>query len=90
MPTPNDKTAPEPTDSGSNGNQGENLPDGALENIAAGVQDIAAGYSESDVSDAEERLKAYSKKTDEEIARLKKETLKAMDPSGRDPLGWLD
>ena len=38
------------------------MPDGALANIAAGVQDIAAGYSESDVSDAEERLKAYSKK----------------------------
>lgn len=59
MPTPNDKTAPQPADFGNSGNQGKNLTDGALENIAAGAQDISVGYSESDVRDAEDRLKAY-------------------------------
>ena len=61
------------------------MPDGVLENIAAG-----GGYSESDIKVAEERLKENSRKVDEESARIKKEMLKAMDPSGKDPLGWLD
>ena len=71
MPTLNDKTAPELADPENSGNHAKDLPDSALENIAAGAQDEADIFSDSDAM--RESVEPDLKKLDEELLRLRKE-----------------
>ena len=83
MRTPFNKTAPQPADRGNNKNQGENLPDRALETIAAGIRDGDTGYAEPNIREVEERLKERAREIDAECARIKQETENANWFSGK-------